>query len=124
MHREGEILEVNETRQKIAFFLKYCREIAGLTIQEVGQIINKSNETILNWENGSDQPNTEMFLTLCNIYHVESFNAFSEQNLSSELTHAEAELITLWRNTTNGGKDAAIVVLNAFQKPANKNLLI
>ena len=68
------------------------QEIAGLTIQEVGQIINKSNETILNWENGSDQPNTEMFLTLCNIYHVESFNAFSEQNLSSELTHAEEEL--------------------------------
>lgn len=69
-----------------------------------------------------------MFLKLCDVYKVESVAVFfgqeSKQGDKSEvdLTENERRILTLYRNATLAGREAAEVILQGYQKPEIKEL--
>ena len=117
-------------RLRIAKLLKYYRERADLTIREVSALIGKSNQTVSAWENGRGQPDADMFLKLCDVYHVESVAVFFGQETRHtekkiiELTDDESRILELYRNATAAGREAAEVVLMGYQKPEIKGSVI
>lgn len=116
---------MGEAAKNISIKLKEYREKAGLTVYELGDKIGKSGKTVSAWENGRGQPDADMFLKLCDILGVESVAVFFGQadtvaTTSIEVDPNEAELLKLWRNTTEEGKRAAMALINAYQKPIKK----
>ena len=111
----------SETRLRIASLLKQYREQAGLTIREAGKLIGKSNQTVSAWEQGRGQPDAEMFLKLCEVYHVPSVSQFfGEQPPEPDLTIDERELLEDWRHATDAAKQSALMVLKANRRPIVK----
>lgn len=111
----------SETRLRIAGLLKQYREQAGLTIREAGALLGKSNQTVSAWENGRGQPDAEMFLKLCEVYHVESVSVFfGEEASASDLTIEEMQLVDEWRTATDAARESALMVLRCNKRPVVK----
>ena len=119
---------VDSIGKRMPGLLKHYRELAGLTVYQVGELIGKSGKTVSAWENGRGQPDADMFLKLCDVYKVESVAVFfgqeSKQGDKSEvdLTENERRILTLYRNATLAGREAAEVILQGYQKPEIKEL--
>lgn len=64
--------------------LKAARVNAGLTQDDVAKKLGKSNQTIVNWENGRTVIDTANFLALCNLYKIAEDNILlpSESSLT------------------------------------------
>lgn len=43
-----------------------------MTTIEVGKLVGKSDRTVSAWENNRGQPDAEMLMKLCDIYHVDN----------------------------------------------------
>lgn len=111
----------NGARSKIARLLKEARENAGLTVREVGELIGKSGKTVSAWENERGQPDAEMFLKLCEVYHVPSVSQFlGERPPEPDLTIDERELLEDWRHATDAARQSALMVLKANRRPVVK----
>ena len=109
----------DNTRAKIAALLKKYREEAGLTARQVEELTGKSYKTVSAWENGRGQPDADMFLKLCEIYHVPSISLFFGEPLPEpELDEDEDELLELWREATDAAKECALMVLKCNKKKA------
>lgn len=54
----------------IKITLASARENAGLSIDEVAELMHKSKETINNWENGITSMKVDDFIELCNLYKI------------------------------------------------------
>lgn len=52
--------------------LKAARVNANMTAKQVGEIIGKTEKTILNWENGLTAIPANQFNKLCEIYNINS----------------------------------------------------
>ena len=62
--------------------LKAARINAGFNQAEVAAHLNRTKETISNWENGKVSMRVEDFKTLCNLYKISEHDIF----LPSKLT--------------------------------------
>ena len=98
------------SRAYIAGVLKRLRENIGLTADEVGSIIGRSGKTVNAWENGRGQPDAEMLIKLCSVYHVNNILAeFDEENNIKKsmppLSETETELLSTYRNLNKNGQD-------------------
>lgn len=51
--------------------LKAARVNAGLTAKSVSEKIDKTEKTILNWENAKTPISAENFYDLCNLYKID-----------------------------------------------------
>lgn len=60
--------------------LNYSTEYVSKELKQMGFAI--SPNTLYNYENGISQPKADMFLSLCKIYKVNSFDIFFNENLS------------------------------------------
>ena len=90
------------SRDYIARALKRLRENTGLTADEVGVIIGRSGKTVNAWENGRGQPDAEMLIKLCSVYHVDNILIeFDEENTIKKATEPlsknESELLSSFR---------------------------
>lgn len=123
-------LIVDSIGKRMPELLKHYRELAGLTVYQVGELIGKSGKTVSAWENGRGQPDADMFLKLCDVYHVESVAVFFGQETKPveektiELTDDEKRILELYRNATDAGREAAEVVLQGYQKPEIKGSVL
>ncbi len=72
-------------RDTLAKKLKYYRELNKMTVYEVGTAVGKSGKTISAWEVGRGQPDADMLITLCKLYHINSIaDLFGDsQNLTN-----------------------------------------
>lgn len=103
------------SRDYIAFTLKRLREAAGLTINDVGEMIGKSGKTVSAWENGRGQPDAEILIKLCGIYHVTNMLAeFDEDNTipKDSLSHPEIQIIKKYRTLDGHGKKIVNYILS------------
>jgi len=69
------------SKKKIADILKLKRNELGKSVKEVVELlkkhgINVSEKTVYGWESGHRQPDSDLFLLLCNIYGIKSFDEF------------------------------------------------
>ncbi len=92
------------SKQYFASVLKRLREKSGLTADQVGAMVGKSGKTVNGWENARSQPDAEILLQLCDIYHVEDI-MFEFRGIKDEiaedvfsLTIHEKEVIIAYRN--------------------------
>ena len=95
------------SRDYIANTLKRLREKVGLTADEVGVIIGKSGKTVNAWENGRGQPDAEILIKLCGIYHVNNLLAeFDEENnlKKDSFSSHENEIIKKYRTLDEHGR--------------------
>lgn len=106
----------NEIRLLLAARLKEYREIAGLTIRDVGDAIGKSEKTVSAWEHGRGQPDADMLFKLCDLYGISDIGIFygrtSKPNITdicsvsrSDLSASESELLTLYRSVSEVGQE-------------------
>jgi len=80
--------------------LKEYRNKAGLTMYDVGKILEKNQSTVAFWETGRTIPDIPTLLQLCNLYKIPDASVFLEnvsQSDFKDITRAERELIKLWR---------------------------
>jgi repressor LexA len=61
---------MTKTRDFIAERLKECRKSKGLSVDEVGEAIDRSGKTVSAWEVGRGQPDADMMIELCRLYGV------------------------------------------------------
>lgn len=122
------------SRKYIAQTLKRLRLQSGLTADEVGELINKSGKTVNAWENNRGQPDAEILIKLCDIYHVENIlNEFQENKPSNILlTEHEKEVIIAYRKLPEmqkavdrlleiEGKDGLVYLPSAARSIDNKH---
>ena len=111
----------SDTRLKIAELLKEYREAAGLTVRQVEELTGKSYKTVSAWEKGRGQPDADMFLKLCEIYHVPSVSLFFGETLPEPaLAQNESELLEAWREATAAASESALMVLKSNKRPLVK----
>lgn len=63
---------MTQVKNDLAANLKKYRKLSGMTINDAGALIGKSGKTVSAWENGRGQPDADMLIKLCEIYHVRS----------------------------------------------------
>lgn len=94
-------VEPSSSKETIALALKRLRIQSGLTADEVGAMVGKSGKTVNAWENNRGQPDAEMLIKLCDIYHVDDIlEEFREEPKSKSffLSDHEKELVIAYRN--------------------------
>lgn len=69
---------MGSTREYMARKLKEARKNAGLSVDEVGEAIDKSPKTISAWEVGRGQPDADMLIKLCRLYRVKISDFFGD----------------------------------------------
>lgn len=52
------------------YTLKQARNLAGMTLAQVGQAIDKAPQTVSYWENGTTAISATDFVELCKMYNV------------------------------------------------------
>lgn len=61
-------------KETIIASLKHWRYQAGLTQEELSELITCHYKTYQAYEEGRAQPSVETFIELCEVYHVETIN--------------------------------------------------
>lgn len=88
------------SREFIAQKLKELRKKSGLTADEVGKLINKSEKTVNAWENNHGQPDAEILIALCDIYNVDDilaeFREIPNKSNTMILTNHEKDNVELF----------------------------
>lgn len=99
--------------------LKTFRKKSGLTINEVGEMLQKTSSAISMWETGKSLPDVDTLFKLCNIYKVADLNEFFDPRISVDiksLARSEQELIMLWRKSPSTIRAAIKTLLKECNK--------
>ena len=102
--------------------LKEFRKNSGLTIKQVGGMLNKTTAAVSLWEKGKALPDVNTLIKLCKIYNIADLNLFLEPQTPPEvtiLTKSEQELIKLWR----AAKPQVRASIKNLLQECNKNLI-
>jgi len=103
--------------------LKEFRINSGLTIKQVGQILNKTTAAVSLWEKGKALPDVNTLIKLSEIYNVADVNQFLDPCIPPDMTTlsmSEQEHIKLWRNAPSNVKNAITTLL----KMCNNDVLL
>ncbi|SHJ86966.1 helix-turn-helix domain-containing protein [Hespellia stercorisuis] len=90
-------------REELAKRLKYYREKNGMTVYEVGEAVGKSGKTISAWEVGRGQPDADMLILLCKLYHVRSIADLYGESTPA-LTSDELSFLEIYRSLNSDGR--------------------
>lgn len=87
---------------KYGAVLKKYRGLAGLSQTELGRLMQVSRNTVINWENGSHQPDMDTIRLLCRKLRIPVSELFSlsEKTLAED----EAGLLSAYRDLSPNGK--------------------
>lgn len=131
--------------EEIAQRILCAREKSGMTQREVAEQLNVKETTYANWEKGRAQPNVDTIYSLCKLFNesfdewlglkpsysdskpsslvfCDSFTDFSDYS-TVNLSPDEKKLLSLWRQASHEGQQAALAVLStcvSFKKQNEK----
>lgn len=105
---EKSMCDTQTFRKVLADTLKRYRKAAGFSCADVGKIVGKSDKTVDAWEHGRGQPDAEMLLQLCELYHVESISVFFGQPIDRISDPNEIEMLDMFRKLNREGQEALI----------------
>lgn len=117
-------------RDQLAGRLKYFRERSGLTIYEAGERIGKSGKTISAWENRRGQPDADMLLALCDLYHIDSIaELYGESAPHTALSDPEKYLVEVYSALNDEGREelvnyASYLSTQDRYKKADKSIVV
>ena len=120
--------------KEIAQRILCAREKNGMTQREVAERLNVKETTYANWEKGRAQPNVDTIYSLCKLFNESfdiwlglehSYSDFESSTLTIcesstdypsipniNLTSDENKLLSLWREASYEGQQAALAVLS------------
>lgn len=110
-------MKEQEIRKQLAGKLRFFRQRAGLTTNEVGEKIGKSYKTVSGWEHGRGQPDADMLFLLCEIYGIENISEFYTSDAEQGVTPVsqdEEELLTIYRNLNKESRAMLLGTARAF----------
>jgi DNA-binding XRE family transcriptional regulator len=83
-----------EKRLKLALGVKIrtARELRGLSQERLGELINRTAESISNIERGKTMPNWETALALCSCLHVRLSDLVADEDLERNPSRVSREL--------------------------------
>lgn len=93
-------------REYMAFKLRELRKARGMTVQEVGSAVGKSDRTVSAWEVGRGQPDADMLVKLCILYEANISDFYPDDANSHESD--EDELLMYFRKLDAGTKAAIL----------------
>lgn len=104
------------TRETMARKLKAFRLASGLSAAEVGEAIGKSPKTIQAWEVGRGQPDADVLMELCGVYHVRISSFFHDEDydVREGLTSDEVSLLRSYRSLDHVRRDVVLVMVTAL----------
>lgn len=90
-------------KEKIAEKLKELRGDLDYSTEYVADLLKKWNfsikpNTIYNYENGVSQPKADMFLCLCRIYNISSFDIFFDDKPQVGTNPQDKKILTAYRH--------------------------
>ncbi|MDO5446102.1 MAG: helix-turn-helix transcriptional regulator [Eubacteriales bacterium] len=100
-------------KEQLPSLMREFRKRANLTTYEVGELVGKSGKTVSAWECGRAQPDADMLLKLCRIYHVNIGDFYGEEPEAESftLTDEEKQLIIDYRKSSDEMKQAIKALL-------------
>ncbi len=104
--------------EQISVILKNARNSAGLSVKEAAAKLheyglNISPKTLYGWEGGYRQPDADIFLILCKIYGIHSFQQISNEITPKEkMSSDETDMIKKYRLLDDRGKAAVQETVN------------
>lgn len=71
-------------QKEIGAFIAALRREAGMTQEELGNLIGVTNKTISRWENGNYMPDIGLMKELCNVFEISINELISGRRISEE----------------------------------------
>lgn len=97
--------------------LKEYRNLAGLSLRDVGLLLDMSASMVSLWEQGKNDPSYEQLIKLCQIYKIELADLTSIKKAESKLSPHELVLIENYRKAD---KEVKYVIEKILQITTNK----
>ena len=90
--------------------LKELRLRAGFSQKQVYEHFNIPQSTFSSWETGKAEPSADVLLKLYDFYQCDVLKDFNADNVS-ELSPEEYDIVTIYRDLDDYGKDLIITIL-------------
>lgn len=101
--------------------LRDYRKRSGLTVNAVGEMIGKSGKTVSAWERGHGQPDADLLLKLCEIYHVGSISELvGDPRPTGQLDAQEQRLLSIFRELEQPEKEYLLKTAELVAKAHEK----
>ena len=102
--------------------LRDFRKRSGLTVNAVGEMIGKSGKTVSAWERGHGQPDADILLKLCEIYHVGSISELvGDPRPTGQLDDQEQRLLSIFKDLEPSEKEYLLKTAELVAKAHEKN---
>lgn len=69
---------------KIGRFIAECRKDKNLTQEQLAEMLNTTNKSVLKWENGNCLPASSLYEPLCNILEITINELFAGKKIKDE----------------------------------------
>lgn len=69
---------------KIGQFIAECRKDKNLTQEQLAEMLNTTNKSVLKWENGNCLPASSLYEPLCNILEITINELFAGKKIKDE----------------------------------------
>lgn len=113
------------SKKQIGESLRKYRELSGLSVNDVAEVLNQkgitiSSKAIYSWETGYRQPDADILLLLCKIYKIndvfEAFGYGSLNNVNQDLSdnsglitdNLDRHLLSLFHQLNDAGKESVL----------------
>lgn len=112
-----EDFSIAELNKIIPQKLKEYRNLAGLSLKEVGVMLDMSASMISLWEQGKNEPSYDQLIKLCIIYKIELADLTSGNKIDSKyLTKREQTLLKNFRKADEKVQSAVEIILENISK--------
>lgn len=116
---------MNNDKIFLASNIKYLRMLNGKTQEEVGEVCNKKNTAVSNWEKGIREPDAVDLSALSNFFHI-SIDDLMLKDLSSNKNEQFNELEVLFDKNknilTNDDKEYIKFIIEKRKKEIDEQL--
>ena len=105
MDNFGLLPDIEKILEYLPKSLKYFRDKAGFTVDEVAVAINKTKGTVSNWENGKGTPTFIDIINICYLYNISLYDLIPPDDTEKIIpTNNDLDLIKKIRNSDSSVK--------------------
>src|SRR5262245_1056212 len=102
----------------LGYRLRDARKACGYTQRELARMIGAKHNSVSNWENNQNHPDSAMLENLCRILHVTAdyllMGVADAKAAPPELTVDECSMLTKFRAVGNNARGAIIALLDYY----------
>ena len=85
----------------IADTIRTYRKKAGISQQDLGEMLGVTRNTVVNWEGGRYRPDIDLLLPLCSVFDITLYELFGTEEHSPAITSREKGLLDQYRQISS-----------------------